>query len=55
MTESTAHITPLVRYMTPGWFTTNVFNRAIRWLTRRGLSVAGSRELAEALSQAGAA
>jgi deazaflavin-dependent oxidoreductase (nitroreductase family) len=45
MTESTAHITPTVRYVTPGWFTTNVFNRAVRWLTRRGLSVAGSREL----------
>ena len=45
MTESTAHITPPARYVTPGWFTTNVFNRAIRWLTRRGLSVAGSREL----------
>jgi deazaflavin-dependent oxidoreductase (nitroreductase family) len=45
MNESTAHITPSTRYVTPGWFTTNVFNRAVRWLTRRGLSVAGSREL----------
>jgi deazaflavin-dependent oxidoreductase (nitroreductase family) len=33
------------RYLAPGWFTRNVFNRAVRWFTRRGLSVAGSREL----------
>jgi deazaflavin-dependent oxidoreductase (nitroreductase family) len=45
MTESTAHITPSTRYIQPGWFTTNVFNRCVRWLTRRGISVAGSREL----------
>jgi deazaflavin-dependent oxidoreductase (nitroreductase family) len=43
MTESTAHIS--VRYLKPGWFTRNVFNRGIRWLTRRGVSIAGSREL----------
>jgi deazaflavin-dependent oxidoreductase (nitroreductase family) len=43
MNESTAHTTD--RYLAPGWFTTHVFNRAVRWLTRRGLSVAGSREL----------
>ena len=30
----------------PGWFTVNVFNRAVAWLTRRGLSVWGSRVLA---------
>ncbi|MET9881203.1 nitroreductase family deazaflavin-dependent oxidoreductase [Actinacidiphila glaucinigra] len=30
----------------PGWFTINVFNRAVAWLTRRGLSVWGSRVLA---------
>ena len=28
-----------------GWFTKNVFNRLVAWLTRRGLSVAGSRVL----------
>jgi deazaflavin-dependent oxidoreductase (nitroreductase family) len=28
-----------------GWFTKNVFNRFVAWLTRRGLSVAGSRVL----------
>jgi deazaflavin-dependent oxidoreductase (nitroreductase family) len=28
-----------------GWFTRNVFNRLVAWLTRRGLSVAGSRVL----------
>jgi deazaflavin-dependent oxidoreductase (nitroreductase family) len=33
------------RYVAPGWFTRNVFNRLVRWLTRRGVSVAGSREL----------
>ena len=33
------------RYDRPGWFTTNVFNRFVRFLTRRGLSVYGSREL----------
>jgi deazaflavin-dependent oxidoreductase (nitroreductase family) len=43
MNESTAHAT--ARYLAPGWFTRNVFNRSVRWLTRRGVSVAGSREL----------
>lgn len=33
------------RYVEPGWFTKQVFNRAVRRLTRWGLSVAGSREL----------
>src|ERR1700761_1069566 len=33
------------RYAEPGWFTRNVFNRAVRRLTRLGISVAGSREL----------
>jgi deazaflavin-dependent oxidoreductase (nitroreductase family) len=28
-----------------GWFTKNVLNRFVAWLTRRGLSVAGSRIL----------
>jgi deazaflavin-dependent oxidoreductase (nitroreductase family) len=44
MTTATA-TTPTFRYVEPGWFTKNIFNRSIRWLTRRGLSVAGSREL----------
>ncbi|MEV1023390.1 nitroreductase family deazaflavin-dependent oxidoreductase [Streptomyces sp. NPDC050264] len=30
----------------PGWFTLNVLNRSVSWLTRRGLSVWGSRVLA---------
>ena len=34
-----------VRYIQPGWFTRNVFNRSVRGLTRLGMSVAGSREL----------
>jgi deazaflavin-dependent oxidoreductase (nitroreductase family) len=33
------------RYLEPGWFTRNVFNRAVRRLTRMGISVWGSREL----------
>jgi deazaflavin-dependent oxidoreductase (nitroreductase family) len=33
------------RYLAPDWFTRNVFNRAVRGLTRLGISVAGSREL----------
>jgi deazaflavin-dependent oxidoreductase (nitroreductase family) len=36
---STAH------YKQPGWFTQHVFNPTIAWLTRRGLSVWGSRVL----------
>jgi deazaflavin-dependent oxidoreductase (nitroreductase family) len=34
------------RYVEPGWFTTNVFNRIVNWLTRLGISVYGSRILA---------
>src|SRR4051794_3800833 len=49
MNESTAHTTARpdesTRYLQPGWFTRNVFNRAMGWLTRRGVSVLGSREL----------
>ncbi|MET8680274.1 nitroreductase family deazaflavin-dependent oxidoreductase [Streptomyces sp. NPDC004647] len=30
----------------PGWFTVQVLNRAVAWLTRRGVSVWGSRVLA---------
>ncbi len=33
------------RYRKPGWFTQNVFNRAVVALTRAGLSVWGSRIL----------
>ena len=33
------------RYVDPGWFTRHVFNPLIAVLTRRGLSVWGSREL----------
>ena len=32
-------------YREPGWFTRNVFNRAVALLTRAGISVWGSREL----------
>jgi deazaflavin-dependent oxidoreductase (nitroreductase family) len=33
------------RYLQPGWFTRNVFNRTIAGLTRVGISVYGSRVL----------
>ena len=33
------------RYVKPGWFTRNVFNRTVAVLTRAGFSVWGSREL----------
>jgi deazaflavin-dependent oxidoreductase (nitroreductase family) len=33
------------RYVAPGWFTRNVFNRAVAGLTRLGVSVWGSRVL----------
>ena len=33
-------------YKAPGWFTRNVFNRFVAFLTRRGVSVLGSRVLA---------
>jgi deazaflavin-dependent oxidoreductase (nitroreductase family) len=32
-------------YKKPGWFTQNVFNRIVRRLTQRGISVLGSRVL----------
>ena len=32
-------------YREPGWFTKHIFNGLIAWLTRRGISVWGSREL----------
>src|SRR3954465_3689714 len=42
------------RYVKPGWFTTHVFNGAVRWLTRRGVSVMGSRGLLVVGRQSGA-
>jgi deazaflavin-dependent oxidoreductase (nitroreductase family) len=36
---------PTHHYAAPGWFTHQVFNRAVAWLTRRGVSVWGSRVL----------
>ena len=39
MTTADAH------YQRPGWFTKQVFNRFVAWLTRRGVSVWGSRVL----------
>ena len=34
-------MTRRTRYLEPGWFTRNVFNRTVRRLTRMGLSVMG--------------
>lgn len=33
------------RYLQPGWFTKRIFNPAVAWLTRAGVSLAGSRVL----------
>jgi len=33
------------RFQEPGWFTRKVFNPVVAWLSRRGLSLAGSRVL----------
>jgi deazaflavin-dependent oxidoreductase (nitroreductase family) len=38
-------MTTPTHYKQPGWFTQNVFNRVVGWLTRRGVSVWGSRVL----------
>jgi len=45
MHAATATTTPGSRYLEPGWFTRNVFNKLFVWLTRVGISVRGSREL----------
>ena len=34
------------RYLRPGWFTQHVFNRLVERLTRWGISIRGSRQLA---------
>jgi len=34
-------------YRAPGWFTRNVFNQSVAFLTRQGISVLGSRVLHE--------
>ncbi|SEO52843.1 nitroreductase family deazaflavin-dependent oxidoreductase [Actinacidiphila rubida] len=39
MSEQALHV------QKPGWFTVNVFNRTVAWMTRRGFSVWGSRVL----------
>ena len=44
MNDSTADTSSL-RYLRPGWFNRNLFNRPIAWLARRGVSVVGTREL----------
>ena len=44
MNNSAAHPSSF-RYLRPGWFNRYLFNPLIAWLTRRGLSVMGTREL----------
>jgi hypothetical protein len=34
------------RYVQPNWFTRNIFNRIVAWLTQLGISLYGSRVLA---------
>src|SRR3954467_10223907 len=43
--DSTSDAATPARYIEPGGFTQHVFNRLVCFLTRRGLSVRGSREL----------
>jgi deazaflavin-dependent oxidoreductase (nitroreductase family) len=38
-------MTDISHYRAPGWFTRNVFNRAVAGLTRLGISILGSRVL----------
>lgn len=40
-----ATTTTPTHYAAPGWFTRNVLNRSVAWLTRSGVSVWGSRIL----------
>jgi deazaflavin-dependent oxidoreductase (nitroreductase family) len=42
---SASETTGAPRYLQPGWFTRNVFNRIVVGLTKLGISVWGSREL----------
>ncbi|MDJ1131363.1 nitroreductase family deazaflavin-dependent oxidoreductase [Streptomyces iconiensis] len=43
---STPPTPPAQHVMRPGWFTNNVLNRTVAWLSRRGISMSGSRVLA---------
>lgn len=45
MTSETPNTSPSDRYLTPGWFTRNVFNPLVAGLTRMGVSLRGSRVL----------
>ncbi|MHB1784965.1 MAG: nitroreductase/quinone reductase family protein [Acidimicrobiales bacterium] len=45
---------PAAHYRKPGWFTQHVFNGMVTWLTRRGVSIWGSRVLEVAGRQSGA-
>ena len=43
--DNPANAAGSARYLAPGWFTRNVFNRSVRRLTRMGVSILGSRDL----------
>lgn len=45
MTTTTVATETPRHYREPGWITLNLLNRPVRWLTRRGLSIWGSRVL----------
>ncbi len=45
--------TSTTRYIAPGWFTRTVFNPAVAFLTRHGVSLAGSRVLTVAGRRSG--
>lgn len=45
MSDGASGETAPPRFQEPGWFTRRVFNPFVAWLSRRGLSVAGSRVL----------
>jgi deazaflavin-dependent oxidoreductase (nitroreductase family) len=45
MTTTTTHTDLSTRYLAAGGVTDKLFNPAVAWLTRRGLSLAGSRVL----------
>ncbi len=45
MPDTPAPTPETIHYQRPGWFTRNLFNRAVVTLTKLGVSVWGSREL----------
>jgi deazaflavin-dependent oxidoreductase (nitroreductase family) len=52
-TTSTTTTTTGTRYVAPGWFTRRVFNPLVRFATRHGVSLMGSRVLSVAGRRSG--